>query len=250
MREFAVTSADALLHPNAENRQSNVKRVAICQSNYIPWKGYFDLIRSVDEFILFDTAQYTRNDWRNRNQIKTRSGVAWISIPIKNHFKQTVLEAEVNDSSWNKRHWKTLIQHYARAQYFEMYRSRFEELYMGSEAKQLSHVNHQFLVAICQLLEIKTRFTWSSEYPEIEDKTERLVHWCRLLNATEYVSGPAAKAYIDECRFSDAGIQLRYMDYSAYPEYNQLYPPFQHAVSIVDLIFNEGPNATRYMKSF
>jgi hypothetical protein len=244
-----VTSANALIHSDAEKAQSNVKRVAICQSNYIPWKGYFDLIRSVDEFILFDTAQYTRNDWRNRNRIKTRTGAAWISIPIKNHFKQTVLEAEVTDPSWNKRHWKTLIQHYARSRYFEMYRSQFEELYMGSEEKQLSRLNHRFLVAICQLLEIKTRFTWSSDYPEVEGKTERLVHWCKLLNANEYVSGPAAKAYIDEDRFSDAGIQLRYMDYSGYPEYNQLYPPFQHAVSIVDLIFNEGPNATRYMKS-
>jgi len=245
-----VISANALMHSKVENAQSNVRRVAISQSNYIPWKGYFDLIRSVDEFIIFDTAQYTRNDWRNRNRIKTRSGAAWLSIPIKNHLGQSIQEAEVNDPSWNKRHWKTLIQHYAGARYFEMYRSKFEELYMSSNEKQLSRLNHRFLIAICQLLEIKTRFTWSSEYPEIEGKTERLVHWCKLLNATEYVSGPAAKAYVDKSLFSDAGIQLRYMDYSGYPEYVQLYPPFEHAVSIIDLIFNEGPNAIRYMKNF
>src|SRR5262249_6000147 len=157
---------------NAEQRRSSARRVAICQSNYIPWKGYFDLIRSVDEFILFDTAQYTRNDWRNRNRIKTRSGAAWISIPVRNHLGQTVAEAEVNDPSWNKRHWKTLVQHYARARYFEMYRSLFEELYMSSEEKSLSRLNHRFLTAICQLLEIRTRFTWSSDYPEVDGRTE------------------------------------------------------------------------------
>jgi hypothetical protein len=226
------------------------RRVGILQSNYIPWKGYFDIIHSVDEFILFDTAQYTRNDWRNRNRIKTRAGPAWLSVPIKSHFPQMIQEAEVKDPTWNARHWKTLAHNYARAPYFQMYRTRFEELYGGCEEKLLSRVNHRFLTAICDLLGIKTRLTWSSEYPKIEGKTERLVEWCKLLNATEYLTGPAAKGYIDEGLFAKAGIELRYMDYSGYPEYRQLYPPFDHAVSIVDLIFNEGPDAPRYMKSF
>jgi WbqC-like protein len=226
------------------------RRVGILQSNYIPWKGYFDIIHSVDEFILFDTAQYTRNDWRNRNRIKTQAGLAWLTIPIKNRFPQMIQEAELKDPSWNARHWKTLAQNYSRAQFFQMYRTRFEELYADCNETLLSRVNHRFLTAICDMLGIKTHFSWSSEYPEIEGKTERLVGWCKLLNATEYLTGPAAKTYIDEGLFVKAGIELRYMDYSGYPEYRQLYPPFEHAVSIVDLIFNEGPDAPRYMKSF
>jgi hypothetical protein len=226
------------------------KRVAILQSNYIPWKGYFDLINMVDEFILFDTAQYTRNDWRNRNRIKTQAGLLWLTIPIKNRFKQTIQEAEVDDPLWSKRHWKTLLQYYGHSRYFEMYRSEFDELYNGCKERFLSQLNYRFLKVICEMLGISTRITWSSQYPQIEGKTERLVEWCKLVNGTEYISGPAAKEYIDELLFRQAQINLRYIDYSGYPVYTQLYPPFEHAVSIVDLIFNEGPNAPRFMKSF
>jgi hypothetical protein len=226
--------------------------VAILQSNYIPWKGYFDVINMVDEFILFDSAQYTRRDWRNRNRIKTRTGPAWLTIPVvvKGRYLQAIEETEIEDPSWNEQHWKTLIHNYSRATHFDAYRERFEELYLDRKEKLLSQVNYRFLVGICEILGIKTRFSWSADYPEIEGKTERLVGWCKQLNATEYLSGPAAKGYIDESLFVEAGIALRYMDYSGYPEYSQLYPPFDHTISIIDLIFNEGPNATRYMKSF
>jgi hypothetical protein len=224
--------------------------VAILQSNYIPWKGYFDLIRAVDEFILFDTAQYTRQDWRNRNLVKTQHGPMWLTVPIKSHFPQLIQETEVSDPIWKERHWKTLAQNYARAPYFDVYRARFEELYLGCEEKMLSRVNYRFLKAICEMLGIHTRFSWSAEYPAVKGKTERLVEWCKSLSATEYWSGPAAKDYIDESLFANESIAVRYVDYSGYPEYRQLYPPFHHAVSIVDLIFNEGPDAARYMKGF
>jgi hypothetical protein len=231
---------------------ADARRVAILQSNYIPWKGYFDLIHTVDEFILFDTAQYTRRDWRNRNRIKTRAGPAWLTIPVvvKGRYLQTIQETEVEDPSWNEIHWKTLVHNYKRAPYFDTYRARFEELYLGCQERFLSRINYRFLVAICDVLGIKTRLTWSTEYPEIKGKTQRLVEWCKRLKAKEYFSGPAARDYIDDSLFAEAGITLRYMDYSGYPEYRQLHPPFDHAVSIVDLLFNEGPNATRYMKSF
>jgi WbqC-like protein len=226
--------------------------VAILQSNYIPWKGYFDVINMVDEFILFDTAQYTRRDWRNRNRIKTPAGSAWLTIPVavKGRYLQTIQETKISDPSWNERHWKTLVHNYACAAHFDAYRGRFEELYLGCQEKLLSQINYRFLAGICEILGIKTHLSWSVECPQIKGKTERLVEWCKQLKATEYLSGPAAKDYIDESLFAGAGIALRYMDYSGYPEYRQLYPPFDHTVSIVDLIFNEGPNATRYMKSF
>ena len=228
------------------------RRVAISQSNYIPWKGYFDLMHMVDEFVLFDTAQYTRRDWRNRNRIKTHAGPAWLTIPVvvKGRYLQMIQETEISDPSWNDSHWKTLVHNYARATHFDTYRSWFEELYLGCQEKLLSQINYRFLVWVCEILGIKTHLTWSVDYPHIEGKTERIVEWCKLLKATEYLTGPAAKGYIEEDLFAKAGIKLRYMDYSGYPEYRQLCPPFEHAVSIVDLIFNAGPDTPQYMKSF
>jgi hypothetical protein len=228
-----------------------MKRLAITQSNYIPWKGYFDLINSVDEMILFDDAQYTRRDWRNRNLIKTAQGLLWLTIPIevKGKYTQTIREARMSSSVWQAEHWKSLTQAYGKAPYFKRYQDCLEELYHGSLSSYLSEINHTFLSTLCALLNIHTPLTWSSDYDLVPGKTERLVSLCQQAGATEYVSGPAAKNYLEETLFAEAGIRVRWMDYSAYPEYHQLFPPFEHAVSVLDLLFNEGPNAWRYMKS-
>lgn len=228
------------------------KRVAIVQSNYIPWKGYFDLINSVNEFILFDDVQYTVRDWRNRNKIKTAQGVTWLSIPIevKGRFHQQIREARASDRSWPATHWKSIAQAYSKARYFARYRERLEDLYRRPCSPYLSEINYTFLSTLCSLLDIQTPLTWSSHYDLVPGKTERLVSLCQQAGATEYVSGPAAKSYLDETLFAEVGIGVRWMDYSSYPEYHQLFPPFEHAVSVLDLLFNEGPNAWRYMKSF
>ncbi len=229
------------------------KRVAVVQSNYIPWKGYFDLIRSVDEFILFDDMLYTRRDWRNRNRIKTPQGVAWLTIPVQvkgGYLDQRIRDTVVSDPHWNVRHWKTIVHHYSRARCFKQYRPLLERLYLGQSETHLSLINYRFLSAICEVLGIQTKLSWSMDYSLEEGKTERLIALCRQAGATEYVSGPTAKGYMDERQFAEAGIALRYMNYEGYPEYQQLYPPFEHAVSIIDLILNEGSESTRYMKSF
>ena len=228
------------------------KRVAIVQSNYIPWKGYFDLVNSVDEFILFDDVQYTVRDWRNRNKIKTAHGIIWLSIPIevKGKFHQKIREARICDLNWQARHWKSITQAYGKARYFEQYRAYLAALYQDSSAQYLSEINYRFLSTLCFLLGIRTPLAWSSDYEIVPGKTERLVALCQQAGATEYVSGPAAKSYLDETLFAKAGICVRWMDYSGYPEYPQLFPPFEHAVSVIDLLLNEGPNAWRYMKSF
>lgn len=230
----------------------NGKKVAIVQSNYIPWKGYFDLINLVDEFILFDDMQYTRRDWRNRNKIKTANGARWITIPVevKGKYFQKINDTVVSDAAWNRKHWNSIVHSYSGSKYFEEYREQFGELYLGCNEKYLSRINHRFLIAICKLLSIETKITWSMDYHLAEGKTERLVDLCKQAGADEYISGPAAKGYIDEEMFKKEGIKLKYMDYSGCPEYIQLYPPFDHAVSIIDLIFNEGHDAPKYMKSF
>lgn len=228
------------------------KRVAVVQSNYIPWRGYFDLINSVDEFILFDDVQYTRRDWRNRNAIKTAQGLQWLTIPVqvKGKYLQTIKDTIVSDDSWRHQHWRTIVHNYSPAPHFENYRQQFEELYLGIQEKHLSQINRSFITAICRILGIGTFISWSMDYDLADGKTAKLVQLCKDAGATEYLSGPTARVYLDEESFSKEGIKLSYMDYSGYPEYHQLYPPFEPNLSIIDLIFNEGSNAPRYMLSF
>ena len=228
------------------------KTVAIVQSNYIPWRGYFDLINSVDEFILYDDMQYTRRDWRNRNVIKSRNGPTWLTIPVqtKGNYFQKIKDTAVADGKWARQHWRSIVHNYSKASHFSDYVKLFEELYSIAQDQFLSQINHRFIEAICRILGITTTISWSMDYELKNDRTERLVSICQQSGATNYLSGPAAKSYLDEELFACRGIALAYMDYSGYPEYKQLYPPFQAAVSVIDLIFNEGPDATNYMKSF
>ena len=228
------------------------KAVAIVQSNYIPWRGYFDLINSVDEFILYDDMQYTRRDWRNRNAIKSPSGLSWLTIPVqaKGKYFQKIKDTVVADHKWPNAHWGSIVHNYSKAKYFSEYRTRFEELYSESEEKLLSQINYRFITAICRMLGISTTISWSMNYELTGDKTERLVNLCKQTGATNYASGPAARVYLNEELFQRQAIAVSYMDYSGYREYQQLYPPFTPQVSILDLIFNEGPDATNYMKSF
>jgi WbqC-like protein family len=228
------------------------KKIAILQSNYIPWRGYFDLINLVDEFILYDDMQYTRRDWRNRNLIKTSNSLKWLTIPVhvKGKYFQKIKDTEVSDPSWRENHWRSILHSYSKAEYFIVHKELFEDLYLNSNETFLSQINFSFLAAICQILGIQTKISWSKDYDLVDGKTERLIALCKQAGGTEYLSGPAAKDYIDESLFESQGIRLSYMDYSGYPEYRQLHPPFEQGVSIIDLIFNEGPDATRYMKSF
>jgi hypothetical protein len=227
------------------------KTIAIVQSNYIPWRGYFDLINSVDQFILYDDVQYTIRDWRNRNIIKAANGPQWLTIPVevKGKYYQKIKDAAISDPSWGRKHWASIIHSYSKAQHFPAYRGLFEELYLQTDEKLLSRINYRFIMAVCGILGITTTISWSMDYDLIGDKTERLVHLCEQAGATSYLSGPSAKAYIDEALFTAAGIAVFYMDYSGYKQYTQLYPPFESQISIIDLIFNEGPDASSYMKS-
>ena len=228
------------------------KRLAIVQSNYIPWRGYFDLINSVDEFILFDDAQYTRRDWRNRNTIKTPNGLLWLTIPVqvRGKYLQKIKDTVVTDEDWTHQHWNSIVHNYSQAPHFKEYLEQFQQLYLGTKETHLSQINRRFITAICRILGISTVISWSMDYDLVEGKTARLVKMCKDAGATEYLSGPAARDYLDEELFRKEGIKLLYMDYSGYPEYHQLYPPFEPNVSIIDLIFNEGANATRCMRSF
>lgn len=228
-----------------------MKKIAILQSNYIPWKGYFDLINSVDEFILYDDAQYTKNDWRNRNKILTNNGMQWLTIPVRHiNLEQKIKETKIVDFSWSKKHWKSIQQNYNKAKYFKDYEDIFEELYLNSKEYYLSQINYRFITAINEILGINTKIRWSSEFELIGGQTEKLLGICKQCDAINYLSGPAAKKYFDETLAAREGITIEWMDYSNYLEYTQLHQPFEHEVTILDLIFNKGKNATKFMKSF
>jgi hypothetical protein len=223
------------------------KRVAILQSNYIPWKGYFDMIASVDEFILYDDMQYTKNDWRNRNRIKTPQGVQWLTIPVGDHISRRIRDVTL-DAHWQGKHWKTLEANYRRAAHFDEIAQWLRPLYLEESHADLSGANRRFIEAVCGYLHIPTVITNSWDYELGQGKTERLAGLCRQAGASEYVSGPAAKDYIDASVLTGAGIELTWFDYSGYPVYPQLWGAFAHDVSILDLLFNCGRGARRYMK--
>ena len=225
-------------------------KVAICQSNYIPWKGYFDLISAVDEFILYDDMQYTRRDWRNRNKIKTPQGVQWLTVPVlaKGKYLQKICETEIDGSEWASTHWRSLSQNYRRSSHFEEIAEWLEPLYRVESVSHISQLNRRFIEAICNYLGIQTRIKNSWDYQLVEGKTERLANLCEQAGGTEYISGPAARGYIEERAFSDLGIKLTWFDYSDYPPYPQLWGEFVHGVTILDLLFNCGKNASLYMR--
>lgn len=226
------------------------KRVAIIQSNYIPWKGYFDIIASVDELVLYDDAQFTKNDWRNRNRIKTPSGVQWISIPVHGSTSKRIRDVTVSRSKWNEKHWKVLQANYAKAGAFRESGPVFEEVLRGMDTAYLSEINHRLIERISRYLGIDTKISRSSDYHYdcSADRSGRVLSLCQSAGGCVYVSGPTAKEYLDTNLFREAGVEVEWMDYSGYPEYPQLFPPFEHAVTVLDLIFNVGPNARTFMK--
>ncbi len=227
-----------------------MKKVAIVQSNYIPWKGYFDMIAAVDEFILYDDMQYTRRDWRNRNRIKTPHGAQWLTVPVKvkGKYHQKIRDTEISDSEWAASHWNALTQNYCRTPYFKEISDWLEPLYLDSSYTHISLLNRRLIEAICNHLQIKTTISNSWDYHLIEGKTERLANLCAQSGGTNYISGPAAKGYVDEKVFADTGIELTWFDYSGYAEYPQLWGDFIHEVTILDLLFNCGEHAPEYMK--
>lgn len=229
-----------------------MSKILIIQSNYIPWKGYFDAINLSDYFVIYDDMQYTKGDWRNRNRIKTAQGTKWLTVPVAmtGKFGQKINETKIADRNWGKAHWSTLTNAYKKSKYFKEFKPLLESFYLSTQEEFLTHVNQQLIELVCQVLEINTRIVRSEDFELLEDRNERLVDICRKLGGTEYYSGPAAKSYMDESLFETAGIKVNFLNYDGYPEYEQLYPPFEHAVSILDLLFNEGPNARKYLKSF
>jgi hypothetical protein len=227
-----------------------MKKIAILQSNYIPWKGYFDLIGSVDEFVIFDEMQYTRRDWRNRNLIKTADGLKWLTVPVKakGKFNQKISETLIDGNDWSETHWKTIIHNYKKAKHFEEVSYFLKPIFIDENFNYLSELNLRLIQKICEYLNITTKISHSHCYSIVSGKTERLVDICVQAKADVYISGPSAQNYIDKTVFENKNIKLEWFNYANYPEYFQLWGDFAHGVSIIDLLFNAGDKSNNFLK--
>ena len=227
------------------------KRVAILQSSYIPWPGYFDIIGSVDEFVMYDVVQFTKDDWRNRNRIKTADGVRWLTIPVltAGRFGQTIAETRVAGGDWAVKHWRSLSQAYAAAPYFANYRDRFADAYRAcGDQPLISSVNRTFIDVISSELGLSTRIIDAAAHVKEGDRNQRLVDLCRALGAGVYVSGPSARTYLDIELFRRHGIDVEFVEYPAYGPYHQLHGSFEPRLSVLDMLFNVGPATTSYLR--
>lgn len=215
------------------------KKVAILQSNYIPWKGYFDIINSVDTFIIYDEVQYTKNDWRNRNQIMTNNGPLWLTIPVRQEsLDQKIYETKISLKNWNKKHWNSLKANYGKSPNFKNISEELESLYLDNKSEYLSEININFIQWVNSILGIKTEIIDSRELNLQGDRNERLVEAVKSVDGEIYLSGPSAKDYLDEDLFDKENIKVEWKSYQNYPEYSSIHNNFTHAISILDLIFN------------
>lgn len=221
------------------------KKVAIIQSCYIPWRGYFDIIRNVDTFILLDDVQYTRRDWRNRNQIKTLNGLKWLTIPVSNKGKyghQKICEIEVSNKDWAEQHWNQIRETYKKSPYYNSVAEHLQKTYEAAASEvYLSRINRLFLENICILLEIKTHIRWSTDFFEAKDldsfsSSERLLNLTCAAGGKQYISGSSAKDYLDQSLFKEKEVEVCWFNYPKYPEYTQLHDPFNQEVSVVDTL--------------
>lgn len=232
---------------------ANEKTVVILQSNYIPWKGYFDLMAVADEFIIYDEVQYTRRDWRNRNKIIINGAPHWLTIPVrsKGNFESPIDEIRVDGRDWAANHWRTIEMSYRRAPYFHDVGPLLSAAYERAAGLDLlTDVNEMFLRQIADILAIRTPLLRGRAVPRTtSDPTDRLIELCMAREATHYVSGPAARSYIDRDKFDRAGIALSYANYQGYPVYEQATSVFEHGVSMIDVLFRCGPGARAHLKS-
>lgn len=226
------------------------KSVAIVQSNYVPWIGYFDLIRSVDEFVLYDEVQFTRRDWRNRNRIRTPEGSQWLTIPVlsKGQYFAPISTVSVRDADWVTTHWRTLELNYKGAEHYGLVSEELRSVFLALNSEFLSEINSSLLRFFSSKFGFATAITNSAEYQSSGSPSQRLLDICLSAGATKYISGPAAKTYLDEEIFSRSGVEVEFFSYPEYPAYPQKWDPFVPNLSILDVVFNRGWNVLEYLE--
>lgn len=226
-------------------------KCVILQPSYIPWRGYFHQVFMSDLFIFYDDVQYDKNGWRNRNRIKTPNGPLWLTIPVlhRGNISKQIPITDIHidwSKDWARKHWMSIQQSYSKAPFFNEYAPVLDGSYQ-KKPEYLVDFTIDLTIKLTRILGIEhTRFIRSSSLQASGTKTDRLVDILQKVGATHYISGPAAKEYLEPDKLAAAGIGLEWMSYD-YPEYTQLYPPYDPQVSIIDLLFMTGPQAGTFI---
>jgi len=218
--------------------------VSVHQPQYLPWLGYFDKIIKSDIFVFLDNVQYKKNEFQNRNKIKTANGWQWLTVPVLYKFPEKINEVKINEKiNWEKDHLKSLVVNYNRAPFFKIFQQYFEEMYSKIWGK-LVGVNIETVKLLTHLLDIdKTRFFLASQIPNLrEEPNERLIDICKYFSADTYLAGKGGAEYMDIKKFEEENINVIFQDFQ-HPVYPQLYGNFQPYMSTIDLLFNCGPKS-------
>jgi len=224
-------------------------RVAIVQSNYIPWRGYFSLISTCDVFVILDSVQYTKNDWRNRNQLCGPNGLFWLTIPIRrDSTRGSIYEARATSSQWISNHLTSIRQTLSGLPFCESALDSVEPVFRSLESEASLHaINMALIRAICDLTAIRSTLLVDSDVSTLStrdeeiDPTERLIDVCKRVGATSYLTGPRGIDYLDLDSFRKANIHIEVADYSKLPIYRQKFEGFMPNVSVLDFIAAVGP---------
>ena len=214
------------------------------QPAYLPWLGLFHKIALSDAFCYFDEVQYLKKDWNNRNKIKTSNGEIWLTVPVltKGYREKRIREIEINNSTnWRKKHWRSIYFAYKKAHYFRKYSDFFKETY-EKEWHHLTDLNEYLLKYFLKELEIKVEYHKASELNFKGHKLSLVLDMCKKLGANLYIFGVLGKDYAKEGEFSQVGIKIYFQDYM-HPVYSQPGQDFVSHMSILDLLFNCGPNS-------
>ena len=218
------------------------------QPQFLPWLGYLDKIDRADLFIVLDTVQFKKNEWQNRNRIRTADGWQWLTVPVLHHFGQRVQEVTINPTAaWREQHLRALEMHYARAPFMNQYLPTLRAIYTQPWTR-LSDLNLAVIRWLLQAYGITTPLRCASVMVAREEPTDRLIDLCRAVGATRYLAGPGADGYMDKPRFEASGVELEIQEF-LHPKYGQMYEPFEPNLSAIDLLFCVGPDALNQLRS-
>ncbi|MBD3379955.1 MAG: hypothetical protein GF408_05775 [Candidatus Omnitrophica bacterium] len=223
-------------------------KIAIHQPQYMPWLGYFDKMDRADVFVVLDDVQFKKNEWQNRNRIRTADSWQWMTVPVIHHFGQTISSAAIdNHSNWKKKHLKALESNYARACFYDEHMPFFREIY-SREWTSLCELNCCIIDRIKALVGITADTLRSSSMEITGSSTRRLADICLALEADTYISGAGGRDYLDLSLFEEAGIKVEFQEYR-HPVYEQVFEGFFPYMSAVDLLFCKGPESLEIIRS-
>lgn len=227
------------------------KKIAISQSNYIPWIGYFDLINYVDVFVFFDEVQFTRRDWRNRNRVMCDDKIKWLSIPLKNkgNYFKSIYEMEIKNQDWKEDHLNKIRSYYQNSKDFKKNFQIIEEIYYKIQSEKLSEINQTIIKEVCKKLGIETKFYNSNEFCNLNNETDpsfRLLNICKENKVDLYVSGPVAKNYLNERLFEKSNIKVEWFKYNETDQNNKI--ELSENLSIIHSLINYGLDKSKFLK--